>query len=352
MPSPFEVDIPNARLPHLLEIFIKAPEDFRCVFLDDYEKASEAERHNWQKFLAHRPLLYMRKYPDYNYEGIFIALPPLSRIYPNADIFIEESPLLGPGQLDLRQSKFLGSGSHSDVFLAPFTLPPRETAAPLRGGVVVKIAKKTREDRDMLKNEAEIYDKFRATLQECNPSSPPIVPKFYGYYVPSWGPTYRYVDDEGLEAIHKLRRDAFNFLQYLGPILLLEFCGKPIRPERLSTIDWCEDFLPITVPRPPPRGSKSKLQASAHVAMNRNAITGMYERLHDAKFVQNSAYPRNILVQPGPLTHPPAERSLENPSYRLIDFGRGKYFKQDWSKSVKDDLKDEKKQVRRLKYDD
>jgi hypothetical protein len=34
-------------------------------------------------------------------------------------------------------------------------------------------------------------------------------------------------------------------------------------------------------------------------------------------------YERNVLVQPGPLTVPRANRSLDEPSYRIIDFGRG-----------------------------
>jgi hypothetical protein len=34
-------------------------------------------------------------------------------------------------------------------------------------------------------------------------------------------------------------------------------------------------------------------------------------------------YKRNVLVQPGPLTVPLANRSLDEPSYRIIDFGRG-----------------------------
>jgi hypothetical protein len=52
----------------------------------------------------------------------------------------------------------------------------------------------------------------------------------------------------------------------------------------------------------------------------------MYDRLHNANFVQGSAYERNVLVQPGPLTQPRAERSFDNPSYRLIDFGRGECY--------------------------
>ncbi len=85
--------------------------------------------------------------------------------------------------------------------------------------------------------------------------------------------------------------------------------------------------------------------------MNRDTITGMYERLHDAGFVQKSVYARNVLVQPGPLTHPRAERSLDNPSFRLIDFGRGKCFSKDEPKSANADLKLESELVRYLRRD-
>jgi hypothetical protein len=34
-------------------------------------------------------------------------------------------------------------------------------------------------------------------------------------------------------------------------------------------------------------------------------------------------YHRNVLVQPGPLSVPRANRSLNEPSYRIVDFGRG-----------------------------
>ena len=34
-------------------------------------------------------------------------------------------------------------------------------------------------------------------------------------------------------------------------------------------------------------------------------------------------YERNILIQPGPLNVPCANRSFDEPSYRIIDFGRG-----------------------------
>jgi hypothetical protein len=34
-------------------------------------------------------------------------------------------------------------------------------------------------------------------------------------------------------------------------------------------------------------------------------------------------YHRNVLVQPGPLSVSRANRSLNEPSYRIVDFGRG-----------------------------
>jgi hypothetical protein len=71
----------------------------------------------------------------------------------------------------------------------------------------------------------------------------------------------------------------------------------------------------------------------------------MFERLHNARFIQGSTYERNILVQPGPLTLPRAERSLDNPSYRLIDFGRGECFDEDESDSADEKIKDERSRV-------
>jgi hypothetical protein len=51
----------------------------------------------------------------------------------------------------------------------------------------------------------------------------------------------------------------------------------------------------------------------------------MFVNLHTAGFLQGSIYPRNILIQSGPLTRPLSERSLATPSFRIIDFGRAQY---------------------------
>ena len=52
----------------------------------------------------------------------------------------------------------------------------------------------------------------------------------------------------------------------------------------------------------------------------------MLRRLHINNYIHNSFYQRNVLVQPGPLTRPPEERSMKMPSYRVIDFGRSKLY--------------------------
>ena len=57
----------------------------------------------------------------------------------------------------------------------------------------------------------------------------------------------------------------------------------------------------------------------------RTQLHAMFVNLHEAGFLQGSVHPRNILVQPGPLTLPPSERSRESPSFRIIDFGRAEY---------------------------
>jgi hypothetical protein len=55
----------------------------------------------------------------------------------------------------------------------------------------------------------------------------------------------------------------------------------------------------------------------------------LFRLLHHADVLQQSAYARNMVVQPGPLTVPPHQRSMDTPSFRIIDFGRaemiGKY---------------------------
>jgi hypothetical protein len=56
--------------------------------------------------------------------------------------------------------------------------------------------------------------------------------------------------------------------------------------------------------------------------LGREEIYSLFLHLHNSDFLHNSPCVRNILIQPGPLTRPPNERSIVTPSFRIIDFGR------------------------------
>jgi len=169
-------------------------------------------------------------------------------------------------------------------------LPSTATAPSVVGRVAVKSATT---DRDMLWSEAKIYNAFPRSLQEDSPDGPPIVPKFYGFYIPSVAFDYPKLSAED-------RSSVLRMIKSISPILLLEPCGAQIKPSALG-----------------------------HT--NLRKIGALLDRLHKANFIQGSFYERNILVQPGPLTLPRAERSLDEPSFRIIDFDRGECFGLDCS---------------------
>ncbi|KAH9029965.1 hypothetical protein EDB85DRAFT_1964782 [Lactarius pseudohatsudake] len=332
-PLPLEVAIPKEHLPDVLDVYDKdawvllRPTIFSvdsafdkdvALRVSASDPARMAEYRNWEKFLACNPIRFVRKYP--------VRIPAT---HDGEEVVGDTSK--AKATLDCRkigQLEFggfgkqrLGSGFHSNVFLASFTLPTLlSSAAPsLHGDIAVKLAKACRADREMLENEAEVYDKFPCELQESTPSLPPVVPKFFGYYTPSCESVDSYKgDDEDEGGARAVRADVCKLLQSAtSPILLVELCGKPIKtnmPSRASDCQW-------------------------------DTILGMFDRLHNARFIQRSIHKRNILVQPGPLTHPPAERSLDNPSYRIIDFGRGGCYDGNESNSAAEEMKREQNMI-------
>lgn len=139
------------------------------------------------------------------------------------------------GELDLRKGQFLGNGGHSYVYLAPLTLS--SSAEPIRQvEVAVKLTNSfTFTGKDLLTNEAEIYAKFPCELQESTPSSPPVVPKFFGYYEPSCEFVDSYKCEDGDEEdAGTMRTHIRKVLNNISPILLLEPCGKDVDVEKLS----------------------------------------------------------------------------------------------------------------------
>ncbi|TCD62471.1 hypothetical protein EIP91_006819 [Steccherinum ochraceum] len=202
--------------------------------------------------------------------------------------------------LYLRSSHRVGVGHHSHVYRSPLTLPSPLTtyaSSSSRPGTVLvaaKLAIQQRNARKLLDVEAGTYNEFPTHLSEeyCGvhllspfmrtmvPSSA-IVPKFFGYYVP----VYEKGDQRNEKG--KLRYP----WQKRSPILLMEDCGKPISAAELDRFERIDCY-------------------------------GLIIRLHMDHYLHGSFHERNIVVQPGPLTQPPMMRSMDTPSFRVIDFGR------------------------------
>jgi hypothetical protein len=146
------------------------------------------------------------------------------RLYPTSSRDLSaEGPVTA--ELYLDAGEVVGVGHHSNVYLATLTLPKGLSARTPDGKVTVvaKIAFSESEHRSLLQDEAEIFDSFPKYLSEewCGYNivppllSPvpvgPVVPKFYGYYMPA--------GEENEE---------------LSPILLMEECGTPVNPRKLT----------------------------------------------------------------------------------------------------------------------
>jgi len=138
---------------------------------------------------------------------------------------VSEDPVTAELYLDADDSQVVGVGNHSNVYRATLTLPIGLSARTPDGKVTVvaKTAFPHSEHRALFRNEAKIFDSFPKHLSEewCgyNMVSPlswpvpvgPVVPKFYGYYMPTGE-----------------KKDK------LSPIMLMEECGTPVDPRELT----------------------------------------------------------------------------------------------------------------------
>ncbi|KAF8173817.1 hypothetical protein K438DRAFT_1728295 [Mycena galopus ATCC 62051] len=242
------------------------------------------------------------------------------RTYPQPDSGIEENGSSNQynsrdeqhlGHLYLTRQSRIGCGHHSNVYRSSLKLPTLDTGATRHVAVVAKIAVPRREAREFLHHEATTYDSFPEHLAQefCGYALVPgikypvpvgaVVPKFFGYYIPEH-PGYSVGD-----------------ITEPSPILLLEECGEPVDPRILSHDNKAECF-------------------------------SMFLRLHLSGFLQKSAFKKNILVQPGPLTVPPQTRSLHSPSFRVIDFGRALHRPAMNQKEWQDEREAEAKDVQKV----
>ncbi|KAI0819896.1 hypothetical protein BC628DRAFT_1423422 [Trametes gibbosa] len=265
-----------------LEEFI--PEEFFPDVLMVHDPDNTTNQRNFDKSQS-RPIKYIRHRPEFERDDEGSSEPCVAH-------------------LRLAESNRLGSGHHSYVYRAPLTLPSPLSAHSPTGQVTVaaKLAYSKCSAHNLLRNEARAYDAFPKHIQQeyCGyhivPQSRfpvpvvPIVPKFYGYYLPT--------NDRGdvLDSHHSKCSEARPCnVDWPSPILLMEECGSPVEPAKF-TID------------------------------QRTECFSLIQRLHFLEIIQGSFYVRNIMIQPGPLTAPPAARSFDSPSFRIIDFGRG----EDW----------------------
>jgi hypothetical protein len=162
--------------------------------------------------------------------------------------------------LELNPDALLGSGHHSDVYRAALTLPPPLTARSPTGQVRVaaKLAVPNAKALELLEHEAFVYAVMKRYLQETWSGfnliyyedtvaypfrAVAVAPKFYGWYEPESILEERGGDDseqesEGEEQSVAEGGDVEKQEPTRRPrpsgILLLEECGEPIDPEKLT----------------------------------------------------------------------------------------------------------------------
>jgi hypothetical protein len=152
---------------------------------------------------------------------------------------------LSTGQLDLRCSQSLGVGHHSEIFLAPLTFPSTTPGSTVHVAVAVKLSKPWAEAREMLLNEAKIYNAFPRHLHRRDI---PVVPKFYGYYVPHTEIFDRLDNDNGSGDSDKEKCKRGKLPKYIAPILLLEACGRAVRRSTLLNSErWACNYHYISL---------------------------------------------------------------------------------------------------------
>ncbi|KAI1792708.1 hypothetical protein LXA43DRAFT_1180799 [Ganoderma leucocontextum] len=227
-----------------------------------------------------KPIMYKRYYPNPDRK--------MGSAEGNASTAPKEKENVA--HLYMRKANRFGVGNHSHVYRAPLTLPPPLTAPAPTGQVTVaaKLAYGRCSAHHLLHNEARVYDTLAKDMQEdwCGYNVVPqcrypvpvgaIAPKFFGYYLP--------VNDEG-KPMRKRHPSCTEErpcnVQWASPILLMEECGSPVEPSKFTLDQRTECF-------------------------------SLVQRLHHADIIQGSFY----------------RRSYDTPSFRIIDFGRGKCW--DW----------------------
>lgn len=167
------------------------------------------------------------------------------RVWPVFDTDDEYEKHSRTASMWLDPRSLLGTGHHSFVYRAPFELPSplRSTHSTGKVTVAAKLGMPGNLARELLANEARIYNGMEKHMQEdwsgLNVVSPirypvpvcALAPKFFGWFEPI---------GEDAET-HERHREKYE-VPTRSPILLLEECGEPIEP-KLFTID--QRYVPL-----------------------------------------------------------------------------------------------------------
>jgi hypothetical protein len=154
------------------------------------------------------------------------------------------------------QTPRLGVGHHSEVFSAPLTFPSTTPKSTIHGVVAVKLSKGRADARQMLKDEAKIYNVFPRNLHRADV---PVVPNFYGYYAPHTEVFDRVNNDNDKSILDEEEvKRGLLVIKCIGPILLLEACGAAVRARALSDSGrWACNYH--SCPRPTMDGKRTNL---------------------------------------------------------------------------------------------
>ncbi|KIK65213.1 hypothetical protein GYMLUDRAFT_83088 [Collybiopsis luxurians FD-317 M1] len=266
--------------------------------------------------------------------------------------------------LNLSCAPELGTGHHSVVLRGALRLP--EPLSNFSDNPYVSVATKMAfthgSEKELIEQEGKVYDAFPEHLMQSYsgfnlvpPISHPVpatacVPKFFGYYIPvdeENEAKLREEDRKDLDRRKKAKKERKVKARAEAKREYAELFKKDssnagsedsamVNTEEVVLDDGSEDEAEAASARS--RIEKRRwgptsplllveecgqdIEPSDFSPDERNECFAILLRLHHANFVHNSFYVRNFLKQPGPLTKPFRERSLDSPSFRLIDFGR------------------------------
>ncbi|KAJ3743257.1 hypothetical protein DFH05DRAFT_1304020 [Lentinula detonsa] len=372
--SKLEEDIPEVSFPDI--VLVNDPEGITKT-----EDIYHLKRQTIQE-QTKKPLRYKRVWPklardsepstlfnsDIHSSSVFHQTPTTDEIKQQSNRNI--------AYLNLSSAPVLGTGHHSIVYRGALQLPSPLSDFSLNPcvSVATKMAFIRGEERELIEQEGRVYNAFPEYLKTSYSGYnlvPPIahpvpaaacVPKFFGYHVPVNEVNEAKLREADLSALaeRRKRRKAAGAKQVND--------GDTLDPEseEVAIVDPDEDETEDEKALEEEVNERSHIEerrwqpisplllveecgkdivASELTRDERNECFTILLRLHHANFIHKSFYVRNFLKQPGPLTKPPQERSISSPSFRLIDFGRTRIWRDEMEEALSIEREDQKNKI-------